>query len=265
MLNSFKSSFKSRSPLGVSALQGLALPVLLLLLWEFMSRQGTVYAYAFVPVADIWRSLLEILESGELLTNLFATLQTAIAGLVIGGSLGLAVGALMGMSRTVDKIIGPLYHTVRQVPLLGWIPLIGLWFGNGLLSKVLIVCLASFYPMVLNTYEGIRNVERQYAEVAQVLKFSRWQLFIHVLLPASMPSIITGVMHALAFAWISTVGSELLFSTGAGLGGLMLNAQAASRMDVVVLCVASIGVTGLIMNYGFARLSRHLLRWRNVR
>jgi len=254
-----------KNSLRLSALQGVVLPVLLLLLWDYLSRQGAAFAYAFVPVIDIWHSLLELLTNGELLTNLLATLQTAMVGLVIGGSLGLMVGGLMGISRTVDKIIGPLYHTVRQVPLLGWIPLIGLWFGNGLTSKVLIVCLAAFYPMVLNTYEGMRHVEKQYIEVGQVLKFTRWQIFIHVLMPASLPSIITGVMHALAFAWISTVGSELLFSTGPGLGGLMQTAQSASRMDIVVLCVASIGVTGFIMNYGFSRLSRHLLRWRNVR
>lgn len=259
MANLIKLSL--RSPV----LQGAALPVLLLLVWELLSRQGAAYAYAFVPVADMWRSLLELLDSGELLANLSATLQTAVVGLIVGGSLGLTVGGLMGASRTIDRLIGPLYHTVRQVPLLGWIPLIGLWFGNGLLSKVLIVSLAAFYPMVLNTFEGIRNVEKQHVEVAHVYKFSRWQLFAHVLLPGALPSIMTGLMHALAFVWISTVGSELLFAAGPGLGGLMQTAQAASRMDVVVLCVASIGITGLVMNYGFSRISRHLLRWRSLR
>jgi len=245
-------------------LQGLWLPLLVLALWEFTSRQSAAYAYAFVPLLDIWHSLLGLLVSGELLTNLLATMRTAMVGLVIGGSLGLLVGGLMGVSRTVDKLIGPLYHAVRQVPLLGWIPLIGLWFGNGLLSKVLIVSLAAFYPMVLNTYEGVRNVEKRFIEVAQVLKFSRWQLFTRVQLPGALPSVITGVMHALAFSWISTVGSELLFGSGPGLGGLMQTAQAASKMDVVLVAVASIGVIGLIINVGFTRISRHLLRWRHA-
>ncbi len=248
-----------------AVLRGALLPLLLLLLWEFASRQGVAYAYAFAPLADIWRSLLELLGSGELARNLFATLRTVAFGLAIGAALGLALGGLMGASATIDKIIGPLFHTVRQVPLLGWIPLIGLWFGHGDFSKVLIVSLAAFYPMVLNTHEGIRNIEWQYVEVARVLRFGRWQLFRRVLLPGALPSIMTGLMHALAFAWIATVGSELLFVAGPGLGGLMQTAQAASRMDIVVLCVASIGVTGLAMNYLFHRLGAHLLRWRNIR
>jgi sulfonate transport system permease protein len=246
-------------------LRGLVLPLSLLLLWEFASRQSVAYAYAFVPLAEIWRSLLELLDSGELLFNLFATLRTVLFGLCIGGGLGLALGGLMGASAMIDRIVGPLFHTVRQVPLLGWIPLIGLWFGSGDLSKVLIVSLAAFYPMVLNTHEGIRSIEHRYLEVARVLKFGRWQAFRRVMLPGALPSIMTGSMHALAFAWIATVGSELLFVAGPGLGGLMQTALTASRMDIVVLCVASIGITGLLMNHLFLRFGNHLLRWRSLR
>jgi len=246
-------------------LQGAVLPLLLLVLWEFASRHGTAYAYAFVPVEQLLRGLLELLQTGELLINLSATLRTMLIGLGIGSALGLAVGGLMGVSRTVDLVVGPLYHTIRQVPLLGLIPLIGLWFGNGDFSKILIVTMAAFYPMVLNTYEGVRNVEKRYVEVAKVLKFSRWQLFWRVLFPGALPSIWTGMMHALAFAWISTVGSELLFAAGPGLGGMMQNAQSISRMDIVVIGVASIGLTGLLLNAGFSRLRKYSLRWRESR
>ncbi|HEY8353429.1 MAG TPA: ABC transporter permease [Methylophilaceae bacterium] len=249
---------------GNRVFQGAVLPILLLVLWELASRQGVAYAYAFVPLGQIWQGLLELLQTGELVTNLTATLRTMLVGLLIGGTLGLAVGGMMGIFRIVDLLIGPLYHTIRQVPLLGLIPLIGLWFGNGDFSKVLIVSMAAFYPMVLNTYEGVRNVEKRYIEVATVLRFSRWQLFRRVLFPGALPSIWTGLMHALAFAWISTVGSELLFAAGPGLGGMMQNAQSISRMDIVVIGVASIGVTGLLLNAGFSRLRRYSLRWRET-
>lgn len=247
------------------ALQGLLVPVLVIGLWEHLSHQGGGYAYAFVSVREVWDSLLRLLASGELLVNFLATLGTALTGLVIGGLAGLTVGALMGVSRLVDTVVGPLYHTVRQVPLLGWIPLIGLWFGNGSLSKNLIVAVAVFYPMVLNTYEGIRNVEKNYVEVGDVFRFNSWQRFIHILLPCALPSIFTGFLNALAFAWIATVGSELLFSTGPGLGGLMLIAQAASKMDVVLVCIVTIGIVGYGMSLGIGRVSKWLLRWRNVR
>lgn len=246
-------------------LQGAILPLSLLLLWDFLSRQGTAYAYVFVPVADLWRALLQLIDSGDLQSNWLVSLRTTVIGLLAGGGIGLIAGSLMGISRIVDGLIGPLYHALRQVPLLGWVPLIGLWFGSGELSKELVVCLAAFYPLALSSFEGIRNVEQKHLEVARVLKIGRWQLFKSVLLPSALPMVITGVTQALAFAWISTVGSELLFSAGTGLGGMMETAQGASRMDEVMLCVVVIGSTGLLMNYGISMISQYLLRWRHVR
>jgi len=235
------------------------------MLWHVASQQGAAYAYAFVPLADIARGLIELLSSGELAANLMATLRTVLTGLLAGSLLGLAVGGVMGVSRLAERLVGPLYHTMRQVPLLGLIPLIGLWFGNGVFAKTLIVTIAAFYPMVLNTFEGMRNIDRRHVEVGRVLRFSRWQMFRSVLLPGALPSVWTGVLHALAFAWISTVGAELLFVSGPGLGGLMQQAQAAARMDVVVICVVSIGVVGLTMNVAPTHIGNRLLRWRNTR
>jgi sulfonate transport system permease protein len=245
--------------------KGLVLPLLLLAAWESVSRQGGAHAYAFVPLAHIWRGLLEVLSSGELQGSLLATLRTMLTGLIVGGSAGLAIGGLMAVSRVVNVIVGPLYHALRQVPMLGLVPLFGLWFGTGDTAKYIIVSLAAFYPMVLNTYEGIRQVERKLIEVGTVYRLSSWQMTRRVLLPGALPSIWTGLMHALAFAWISTVGSELLFVSGAGLGTLMQNAQANSRLDIVIIGVASIGVTGLLLNQLFTRLRYHTLKGRIAR
>jgi len=254
-----------RPLLGHPAVLGSLPPLVLVLLWHVASLQGAGHAYAFVPLTQIAQGLAGLVASGELLTNLAATLGHMLSGLLIGGLAGLTLGGLMGISRPVELLVGPLYHTIRQVPLLGLIPLIGLWFGNGTLSKVVIVSLAAFYPLVLNTFEGMRNVEVRHLEVARVLGFSRWRLLTRVLLPGALPSVWTGVMHALAFAWIATVGAELLFVAGPGLGGLMQTAQSAARMDVVVICVASIGITGFALNLVLMRVGRHLLRWRATR
>jgi sulfonate transport system permease protein len=245
-------------------LKGFVLPLLLLLAWEIASKQSHAYALAFVPLEQIGSSLVEVMQNGSLATNLIASLGTASTGLLIGGGIGLSLGSLMALNRLADALIGPVFHTVRQVPLLGWIPLVGLWFGNGLLAKTLVVCLAAFYPMVLNTYEGLKNVETSHLEVGQALGVSRWQAYWHIFIPSALPFIFTGIFHALAFSWISTVGSELLFTAGPGLGSLMQTAQLSARMDIVIVCVLSIGATGLLMNLSFTRLSRHLLRWRVV-
>jgi sulfonate transport system permease protein len=171
----------------------------------------------------------------------------------------------MALSTVVERVIGPLYHIMRQVPILGLIPLIALWFGSGEGAKILIVSLAAFYPMTLNTFEGFSHIEPRYREVGRVFELGPLQQLTQVLLPSALPSIANGVLHALAFAWVSSVGVELFLSTGAGLGNLMMNAEAGSRMEVVVIGVLCIGLLGYAMNQLFSRLSQHLLRWRDTR
>lgn len=246
-------------------IRGALLPLLLLALWEYLSRQDAAGAYAFVPLSTIGSALVELLGNGELLVNLLASLARTSGGLLLGILFGVLLGALMALSAVANRLVGPLFHSIRQVPMLGWIPLIAMWFGNGEFSKVLIVSLAAFYPMVLNTYLGFSQVERRYREVGQVLVLGRWQQLRHVLFPAALPSIATGALQALAFAWVTTVGSELFLSSGAGLGNLMMNAEAGSRMEVIVLCVLCIGLCGYLMNLLFSLLSRRLLRWRPTR
>lgn len=245
--------------------RGLLLPLLLVLAWEYASRQGAAGAYAFVPLSAIGTALLDMLGNGELRVNLLASLARTSSGLALGIVFGVALGVLMALSSVANRLIGPLFHSIRQVPMLGWIPLIAMWFGNGELSKVLIVSLAAFYPMVLNTWQGFTHVEQRYREVGLVLVLSPVQRFTQVLLPAALPSIATGVLHALAFAWVTTIGSELFLSSAAGLGNLMMNAEAGSRMEVIVLCVLCIGLLGYLMTLLFNRLVRHLLRWRHLR
>lgn len=242
-------------------LLGLAVPVLLLLWWQGQSAQGGARALAFVPLQDVGATLAAQLASGFLLNDALATLSRAVTGLLLGGLAGTALGVAMAMSRPLDRVVGPLYHTVRQVPLLGWLPLIGLWVGNGDEAKLLIVSLAAFYPTVLNSYEGVRTVERRYVEVADLFGFSAAQRFAHVLLPAALPLVLTGVTQALAFAWIATIGTEMLFGASAGLGATMGVAQAQQRMDIILVAILAAATLGFTLNHLFARLRSHLLRW----
>jgi sulfonate transport system permease protein len=246
-------------------LRGLALPVLLIALWQYLSQQGPTYAYVFVPLQTIAATLWELIEAGELPLHIWASVSTALKSLAIGGCIGFVLGALMSFSRVVDAAAGPLYHALRQIPTLGLIPLIALWFGNSEFSKLLVVSLATFEVMTLNTYEGLRSVERKLLEVGNVLTFSRTQMFFRILIPAALPSVLTGLMQAVAFAWLATVGVELLFTIGPGLSVIMERAQLAQRMDIVILCIVLIGLLGLAMNALCVQLGRRLLRWRPVR
>jgi sulfonate transport system permease protein len=244
------------------SLRGWVVPLLLLSLWQYAAHRDALHAYAFVPLERVLAALRELLGNGDLWLNLKGSLMRATLGLGVGVVLGIGTGVLMAFSRAALILINPLYQSIRQVPLLGLTPLIGLWVGNGETAKVFIIALAAFYPMVLSTYEGLRHVDTRYREVGQIYGFSRLQMFRHVLLPAALPSLFAGLQQAVPFAWIVAVAGELLFNVGAGLGNLMMVAETGARMDVIIVCVAGITVLGTAMSQLVSLLSAHALRWR---
>jgi sulfonate transport system permease protein len=244
--------------------RGWVLPILVILAWDAMSRLDANHAYAFASLGQIWAGVVELSRSGELLVNVQASVQRALAGLLLGASAGFLVGSLVAVSRIANILITPIYHAIRQVPLLGLVPLFALWFGNGDTSKLIVVSLSAFYPVVLSTFEGMWQVDRKFHEVGQVYRLSRWQIYRRITLPAALPQVFTGFSLALAFAWLATIGSELLFTAGAGLGNLMMNAQEASRMDVLIIVTFVIGVLGYGMSLLIKLASSHLFKWRQV-
>lgn len=246
------------------AWRGLLLPIALIALWQYTSGLSATHAYAFVPLQEVGHTLAVLIESGELWINFAGSLERTAIGLLLGVMAGVGLGLLMYYSRLVLLLVNPIYNAIRQVPLLGLTPLIGLWLGNGDEAKIFIIALAAFYPMVLNTYEGLRNVDKRFREVGHVYHFNRWQQFHLVLWPAALPSIVTGLLLAIPFAWITCIGSELLFNAGAGLGNLMMTAEASARMDIILICALVVTLLGVAMNYAVMRLGNYLLRWRGA-
>ncbi len=240
-----------------------ALPLVLIAAWHVASLQGAGMAYAFVPLKDVWNSAVELIKDGELPLHLWASIRTALLGLVCGTLAGVVLGTALALSRPVDVLIGPVYHALRQVPTMGLIPIIALWFGTGELSIRLLVAIAAFEVMALNTCEGLRNVETKYRELGRALILTRTETFTRILFPAAFPSILTGLLQATSFAWIATVGAELLFTVGPGLGVIMERAQLAARMDQVIVCLILIGAMGYATNRLCVQIGRRALRWRN--
>ncbi|MBM3114578.1 ABC transporter permease [Jeongeupia naejangsanensis] len=242
----------------------LVLPLLLLVLWQWLSGQGPAYAMVFVPAGQMLAGIDELLSSGELGHALAASVSRMSLGLAIGAGSGFALAVATASLRPLDRALTPVLNAVRQVPLLGWAPLLGLWLGNGEPAKLFVIAMAAFFPTLLGTYEGLRGVDRRYRELAAISKLSPWQGFVQVSLPAASPNVLTGVSQSLAVAWMAAVGTELLFAAGLGLGTLMFTAETGARMDVVLVCVAVIGVLGYTLSRLFEWLAHWLLRWRDA-
>lgn len=239
---------------------GVWLPALTALGWVLLSR-SKVYSYAFVPPGDLARGLVEVLESGDLPAGLVASLRKMLVALALAAPAGVVFGCALGVSRTLDRAIGPIFHSLRQVPYLGLAPLMGLWLGTGDTAKIVLVFLAVFYPVVLSTYEGVRAVDVRYLEVARALRLGKRRVFRSLLFPAVAPYVAMGLSQAIPFAWIATVGSELLLPSGAGVGTMMQSAEAAGRLDVVLVCMLSVTAASLAIDGLLKGAGRRMMRW----
>lgn len=146
---------------------------------------------------------------------LSASLARELTGFLIGTTLGLALGALLGISRLAHRAIAPSFDTFKQVSLFAWIPLISVWFGLGDVAKVVFLSLAALVPVVVHTSDGIRAVPPQWTEVARTFGYSKLQMLAHVVLPAALPSVFTGIYLALIYSWLATLGAGICWSRAA--------------------------------------------------
>ncbi len=155
--------------------------------------------------------------------------------------------------------MGPSFHTVKQISLFAWIPLISVWFGLGDAAKVAFLSLAAFFPVVLNTFEGIRAVPADLLEVARVLRFTRTQVLWRVVLPSAAPSIFAGIHLGLIYAWLATLGAEYLLVSGQGIGNTMTDGRENFWMDLVIFGVIVVGLVGFTLNWIASRIESRLL------
>lgn len=244
------------------ALRGWVLPVLLLALWWASVRFGWSTSPLLVPPGKVWATAVDQAVSGELWVALKASLWRDLAGFVIGAGAGLVFGTAMGLSRLFENLVGPSFHTLKQISLFAWIPLISVWFGLGDAAKVAFLSLAAFFPVVLNTFEGMRSVPREFIEVARVFEFSRWQLLRRVVLPSASPSIFAGIHLGLIYAWLATLGAEYLLVAGKGIGNTMIDGREHFWMDLVLFGVIVVGLVGYTLNWIASLIEARLLSWR---
>jgi sulfonate transport system permease protein len=242
-------------------LRGLIVPLTLLSIWEALTRFKLVNTLLLARPESVVRVLAEQLRGGELFGQLFASLQRDLTGFVIGALAGVALGSAMGLSRLADRLVGPTFHAAKQVAVFAWIPLISVWF-SGEPAKIVFIALSAFYPVVLNTFEGIRSVGREHVEVARVFRFSPWQIFRKVVLPGALPSIFAGLHLGLVYSWLGTLGAEYLLAPGPGIGNLMIDGREQLLMDKVLLGVIVAGAIGFSLNAFATRLESFLTRWR---
>jgi len=242
---------------------GWIVPALTLALWAVASRHEWVAPQILPAPSAVWRTLLEQLRSGDLFLNFGISLGRVAVGFTLGCLIGVVLGVSMGLSRRVEDYLAPTFNAISQVPVLGWLPLAMMVFGIGESLKFVIIAHASLVPVAINTLKGIRSVPRNYIEVAKAFQFSKRQLLRRVVFPATVPALFVGLRYGLTQAWLSLVTVELLASSE-GLGFLIVWGRQLFQLDLVLAAIIVVGVVGLLLDRGLARLEKRLLRWRPV-
>jgi NitT/TauT family transport system permease protein len=243
-----------------SIVGALAGAVLVAALWESFARSG-LFSPALTPsVVDIGRSLVGMIASGALPLHVVATLGRILLGLVVAGLVGVPLGMLMGRFRPVERFFLPLVSVLSPIPSLAWVPLFIIWFGLGNTAAIALVIYAAVFPLVLNTWTGVRSVNRLWLRAASAMGADSHTLFFKVVLPGALPFVIAGFRQAFARGWIAVVGGEMIAATTRGLGFVIFDAKEYLNADVMMGSLLVIGLLGL----GFERLVFQVIERRSV-
>ncbi|HEX3502826.1 MAG TPA: ABC transporter permease [Xanthobacteraceae bacterium] len=242
------------------AIAALAAPIILLAAWWLAARYELVAAQILPAPAIVWSTAVDLFRSGQLQSELLVSLCRLAAGLVLGGAAGLAIGIAMGLSARLESYLGPMVRAIWLVPSLGWLPLFMLLFGIGEALKIVIIAKACFLPMMVNGFDGVRNVPQKYREVARTLNLGPVETLRFVVLPSILPRVLTGFRLSLSKGWQVLVLVEMIASA-AGIGYLMTWGRKSFQLDVVLVTIVVIGVIGWLLDRAAAALQTRAAGW----
>ena len=238
-----------------------AAPLLVLVLWQIGSSRGWISPVILPSPATILAAYRELWSTGDLQAALPISLQRAGLGLLVGGLAGLVLGVIAGLSVTAERIYDAPLQMIRTIPFIALVPLFVVWFGIGEDSKVALIIGASIFPVYLNTYHGIRGIDRKLLEVARSFEMSRWQTVRLIVVPQSLPSILVGWRYAAGTALLAHDAAEQINSR-AGIGYILNTANQFQRTDIILAGILVYAALGLLVDAVMRGIEHLLLPWR---
>jgi NitT/TauT family transport system permease protein len=253
-------------------LQFAAFPVAVLILWQVCAQVGFVRRNVLPAPSDVivvWYDLISGATdsagrySGTWFDHALASTWRVYAGFAWGVALGVTMGLLIGLSRIMERVFDPTVQVLRNIPVTAWVPLSLVFFGIGNAPAIFLIGLGAFFPAVINTTHGVRQVDVTLYKSAQMMGADERELLARVILPASMPSIMTGIRLSMGIAWVLVVVAEIL-AVRSGLGYLLNDAYLFYRNDVVIAAMLSIGILGFISDRLVVLVRNYMLAWNKM-
>lgn len=236
-------------------------PLLIVAAWALSTTAGWVDPSILPSPSALVEGFKQLWAEQALAHQVGVSLSRALAGGIAGILLGLALGTAAGLSRLGEELFDALLQMLRTVPFLALVPLFIVWFGIGELPKLLLISLATMFPMYLNSYAGVRNVDRKVIEAMRSFGLNGRRLILEVVLPLALPQIFTGLRFSLGVAVLVLVAAEQI-NASAGLGYLLNSAQLYQQVDVILICIAIYAVLGLGADLFVRTLERLFMPWR---
>ena len=244
-------------------LAAISAPLLLLALWQALALTGLFPAQVLVPPLRVAQTLVSMAQSGDLQRHVGDSLYRLLIGFALGALAGLVFGTLAALSRWAEAALWPLFITAWQVPVIAFVPVLVVFLGIDENFKIAIVAIASFFPVALATFDGIRALPRAWFDVTAVYRTPLPDMLIRVLIPATVPAVLTGLRVAITRGWVVLVAAELL-AADSGIGQMMEMGRQLFQIDVVLAGVITSGMIGFALDRGARALEARATRWKTA-
>jgi len=249
---------------GVSASLRVLGPLALLGVWWGASASGALNPAVLASPRQVATAAWQLWQSGQLQSAIGVSVLRALTGLALGVSAGLVLGVITGFSRLGEELFDSPLQLLRALPFLSLVPLFMVWFGIGEAARVILIAVATVFPMYVSTAGGVRNVDARLAEAMRTFGLSRLALVREVVLPSALPALLSGLRLSMTLSVIALIAAEEINTTN-GIGYLMTQAQTFSRTDILTVCVLIYGLMGLCVDLFVRGAERLLMPWRPPR
>lgn len=231
-------------------------------IWEIIARANIFPSYFLPPFSQVILQFVNLTMNGELGKNFLVSLLRVSTGFLLGASSGILIGVILGYSELLEKALSPLFYIFYSIPVIGWVPLFLIWIGINELLPIAIVFICSFFPIMYNTFTGIKIVDKQIINAAKTLGASNLQILETIVIPLALPNIFTGLKLEAGMAWRTVIAAEMI-AMPIGLGALAMKAQSLLLVDVIIVILLLLALICFISEIIFDYLERRLTAaWR---
>jgi len=244
-------------------LRGLVFPVLLVAVWEITVRLEMIEALFLPAPSVIGREFAEMIGNGLLEKHLLTSVARLAYGFLLTVLIAVPLGLLVGKARNFRHWVNPTLTFLQQIPPIAWIPIFILWLGIDEAPKIAVIIYAAFFPIFLNTVQGVTSVDPKLIEVGRAYMLSNWEMVRKVYIPSAGMSIFVGLRLGLSNCWRALVGAELI-AASTGIGSLIMQARDFSRPDQMFVGIFTIGIAGLIIDTFLKRMENRVMPWKKM-